>query len=118
MAATAIWAKGKTMMKMIEADKAMKIVREECVGFMTDSEIFTQADLSLLSLNKVINTRIRALPYTEAELVQCDEWNVLEGKLGDYATLHCKKCGTTFNDVSSWKYHYCPNCGAKMEGVK
>ena len=50
----------------------------------------------------------------EAELVQCDEWNVLEGKLGEYATLHCKKCGTTFNDVSSWKYHYCPNCGAKM----
>ena len=45
-------------------------------------------------------------------------WVVLEGKLGGYAVLHCKKCGTTFNYVPSWEYHYCPNCGADMRGGK
>ena len=43
-------------------------------------------------------------------------WVVSEGTLGGYAVLHCKKCGTTFNYVPSWKYHYCPNCGARMDG--
>ena len=74
MTATAIWAKGKTMARMIEADKAMRIVREECLEFQSNSEIFTQTDLMLLSLNKAINTRIKALPYTDAEpVVRCKD---------------------------------------------
>lgn len=42
-----------------------------------------------------------------------DEWNVLDGTLSGYATLHCKKCGTTFDYVPGWEYHYCPNCGTR-----
>ena len=31
---------------------------------------------------------------------------------------HCSVCGNVvnFNNVSSWLYNYCPNCGAKMKG--
>ena len=80
------------MMKMIEADKAMRIVREECLEFMSNSEIFTQTDLMLFSLNKAINTRIKALPYTDAEPV-----------------VRCKDCKYLFSDsgcpLRTWRTH-------------
>jgi len=40
------------------------------------------------------------------------KWNRL-----DMDTLNCNKCGTTFTlNQGSEKMHFCPNCGAKMEG--
>lgn len=38
--------------------------------------------------------------------------------VGTYNLRHCSKCGNVvnFNNVSSWLYNYCPNCGAKMKG--
>lgn len=49
------------------------------------------------------------------EVVQ-GEWTYLSGSKGSYMTISCPICGSTFDGVAEWKYHYCPNCGARMKG--
>lgn len=48
-----------------------------------------------------------------AEAVQ-GEWTYLSGSIGSYMTISCPICGSTFDGVAEWKYHFCPNCGARM----
>ena len=43
------------------------------------------------------------------------EWKYLHGSIGSYMTISCPFCGETFNDVTEWKYNFCPNCGARMQ---
>ena len=33
-----------------------------------------------------------------------------------YEDWHCSNCGVVFEQESKPNYHYCPNCGAKMDG--
>lgn len=61
---------------------------------------------------EVYNMAIEAL---SAEAVQ-GEWTYLSGSKGSYMTISCPICGSTFNGVPEWKYHYCPSCGADMRG--
>lgn len=44
------------------------------------------------------------------------EWTYLSGSKGSYMTISCPICGSTFDNVAEWKYHFCPNCGARMKG--
>ena len=38
--------------------------------------------------------------------------------IGNGYLRNCSECGNVvnFNNVSSWLYNFCPNCGAKMKG--
>lgn len=60
---------------------------------------------------EALNMAIEAL---SAEAVQ-GEWTYLSGSKGSYMTISCPICGSTFNGVEEWKYHYCPNCGSRMD---
>lgn len=44
-------------------------------------------------------------------------WERHYSRPGVYADLawHCSECGSAFGDAWANKWHYCPNCGAKME---
>ncbi len=52
-------------------------------------------------------------PTIEAEPVRRGKW-LLEniGKPNEHCV--CSECGTQVDSDEAW--HYCPNCGAKMEG--
>ena len=42
----------------------------------------------------------------------------IDGNEGKWNTAYCPKCsvcGTPFYGIEPVRYHYCPNCGAKME---
>ncbi len=55
---------------------------------------------------------IQMLPRIEAEPVRRGKW-LLEniGKPNEHCV--CSECGTQVDSDEAW--HYCPNCGAKME---
>ena len=43
----------------------------------------------------------------------------IDGNEGKWNTAYCPKCsvcGTPFYGIETVRYHYCPNCGAKMDG--
>lgn len=44
--------------------------------------------------------------------------NWIDGNEGKWNAVYCPKCsvcGTSFYGIETVRYHYCPNCGARME---
>ena len=55
----------------------------------------------------------------EAVEVVHGEWSTIEDDYCGMIALECSVCNAQWwfeDDVSFGKYHYCPNCGAKMDG--
>ena len=49
------------------------------------------------------------------------EWEIIEDDYFDLVELKCSACGASYGfedyeDDTPKNYHYCPNCGAKMDG--
>lgn len=58
---------------------------------------------------------IDAAPTIEAEPVKHERWVETKGKdtfRGYVTNYHCSQCGR----YEEFKEHYCPNCGARMDG--
>lgn len=56
--------------------------------------------------------KLKALPTAEKK----GKW--IDGNKGKWNAVYCPKCsvcGTPFYGIETARYHYCPNCGAKME---
>lgn len=56
-------------------------------------------------------TVIKNLPTSEKK----GKW--IDGNEGKWNAVYCPKCsvcGTPFYGIETVRYHYCPNCGAKM----
>ena len=90
---------------------------------MNCSEFPNNSDL--ISRQAAIDTVMEC--YDNDELFEVYEWKLNElppiqpkrGKWNrlDMDTFNCNQCGTTFVlNQGSEKMHFCPNCGAKMEG--
>ena len=75
----------------------------DCVEDDSESPI-TYHDEQLLSLNKAITTKIKALPSVERKK---GKWEVTS------VYIKCSECGESFMLIPQ---NYCPNCGADMRG--
>lgn len=56
--------------------------------------------------------KIEQLPSAERR----GRW--IDGNEGKWNTVYCPKCSvchTPFYGIETARYHYCPNCGARME---
>ena len=64
---------------------------------------------------------IKNAPTVDAvEVVHwCDRQSLKRIKAGNFPVVKCSQCEVVFCDLINnhhYMYHYCPNCGAKMDG--
>lgn len=82
---------------------------------------FTLPPYNMMLLRNSIMQGIQDTPTVDAEPVRHGSWDVYRWR--DYdktpnTELTCSVCGTTFflpYDLNVDEFHYCPNCGAKMD---
>ena len=64
---------------------------------------------------------IKNAPIIEAEPIRHGHW--VEQEPGDWRyskEYRCSECGKyrLVTNPAGWEWHYCPHCGARMDGVK
>ena len=62
---------------------------------------------------------IKNAPTVDAVEVVHGEWSTIEDDYCGLVALHCSVCNQEWwfeDDAPIKHYHYCPNCGAKMDG--
>ena len=66
-----------------------------------------------------VRTVLETAPTMDAEIVVHGEWSTIEDDYCGLVALHCSVCNNEWwfeEDAPIKHYHYCPNCGAKMDG--
>lgn len=59
---------------------------------------------------------VRDFPAADVAPVVHGKWEFEPETINTYSVLKCSKCGWWTLDLSvDGSYHYCPNCGAKMD---
>lgn len=89
-------------MRLIDADRALEIVRDQGIAHPNAYHLTNYATLIL-----------QEAPTIEAEPVKHGRWEPQTNN-GVYE-LGCTECGY-FPGIKFWTSPYCPNCGAKMDG--
>ncbi len=67
----------------------------------------------LIIARTLLDSVLQDMPTSEPRK---GEW--IDGNEGKWNTAYCPKCsvcGTPFYGIEPVRYHYCPNCGARME---
>lgn len=98
-------------MRLIDADRAMEIVRDQGIAHPNAYHLTNYATLILREAPTV-----DAVPTANIAPVRHGRW---DKKSGLYS---CSECGMTCpydvqaDVIEYWVCNYCPNCGAKMDG--
>ncbi len=91
-------------MKIVDANEAIKLLRGRCMAKYPSTFImglFAAAD------------EIAKLPEVDAVPVVHGRWIETPSMATEY---ECSNCGRTYEWWEVSEAHYCPNCGAKMDG--
>lgn len=95
--------------RLIDLDEAMKAINDEIWWTSSEKAYFR----SFLLRQK----RVDAVEVVHGE------WTIIEDDYEDVTILECSVCETSFRFdeydgllPQAQTYHYCPNCGAKMDG--
>lgn len=87
-------------MRIIDADRALEIVRDQGIAHPNAYHLTNYATLIL-----------QEAPTIEAKPVVHGEWDFI----GDYDS-RCSVCGEEYCIGPNEDYNFCPNCGADMRG--
>lgn len=90
------------MGRLIDSDVLIENLKNDPVG-------------KLLLVHYNIDGFIKSQPTVDAEPVRHGKWESLtftNASNEEYTMHRCSECGLTI--VTGW-YHYCPNCGARMD---
>lgn len=91
-------------MRLIDADRALEIVRDQGIAHPNAYHLTNYATLILREA-----PTIEADPVRHGSIIETIE----DGRMK--RVFSC--CGTDFTKMTCWMMpNYCPNCGSKMEG--
>ena len=88
-----------------------------CLNAPWNAEWFSR----LADRQEEIVAMIERQPKVNAVEVVHGEWEIIEDDYFDLVEMKCSVCGASYGfedyeDDTPKNYHYCPNCGAKMDG--
>ena len=97
------------MNDLISRDAAVKALMEQA-----DMTKDAKSDVRVSAFFESAACTIQQMPAVDAEPVRYGTWELVPvGANGHITAYHgCSVCGCVFKSPS----HYCPNCGAKMDG--
>ena len=96
-------------MRLIDADRAMEIVRNQGLAHPNAYHLTNYATLILREAPTV-----DAVPTANIAPVRHGRW--IEHEKYDFGTMYdCSICGDRILD-NGHSWNYCPNCGARMDG--
>lgn len=99
------------MAEYIEREKAIKKFESYCA----DCE--DEGDIRTAQVFEDCVYELRDIPAADVATVVHGKWMYEERENSLLFWIHCSVCGWKSLDQSvSLAYHYCPNCGAKMDG--
>lgn len=94
-------------MHLVDANEAVKIIKAyDDRGIALDE---------VIRITDGIAEAIEAMPTVDAEPVRHGKWQPMNERNEIYGDVYmCDNCGHGF--VICENFHYCPKCGAKMDG--
>lgn len=95
-------------MRIIDADELRKTMYHE--AFETDTDM-QKWESGCWIRYKMFENVIENAPTIDAEPVRHGKW-IYTG----FLEVKCNNCGNVFHELED--INYCPNCGAKMDGVE
>ena len=92
-------------MRLIDADRALEIVRDQGIAHPNAYHLTNYATLIL-----------REAPTIDVAPVRHGRWVSIPHKLARVCSVCNRDEPYKFADIDADVYDYCPNCGAKMDG--
>lgn len=95
------------------------IKREDAIEVVRVMSEVALSDGDRVAYGKVWN-QLKDLPFADVAPVRHGRWESFEDVFME-TCYQCSECGLSFyladgGTPKENKYHYCPNCGAKMDG--
>ena len=84
---------------------------EEAIKELKDLIAFEVSEYGDENCEETLDALGMAIDSLNAQKV--GEWDIRKSKISGIIFLHCSRC--EWCNTHWVKYHYCPNCGARME---
>ena len=96
------------MAEYIEREKVINLLKK--YGIKRGNKVYGIADIGDVMIS------VEDIPAADVALVRHGVWEYEPPTINTYGMLKCSKCGWWTLDQSVCDvYHYCPNCGCKMD---
>lgn len=101
------------MSRYIDAEE----LKEKLDNFISMSQTYTEYDCGYDDCLTAIQDTLVDIPAADVAEVKHGKWMLEREPNGKPYCYHCSVCDNDYHFIGiKTQYHYCPNCGARMDG--